>query len=482
LLGNDLMIAGDHSPSAVLAPSYTVLRPPSPEEQDALLCQHIRALTNEDPELWSSPDRARGDSTHGFFQYPAMMVPKVQRRLAEVILEVQPDIRSVVDPFVGAGTALVSTMHRGVNCYGQDINPLAVLLARTRTGPVFVTDLSERVAAVVRMARADTSEKVEASFPNLQKWFRDDVSMALSRLRRAIRQEEDLWVRRFLWVTLAETIRLTSNDRTSTYKLHARPADEIAARKLAPIDTFAELAAENVEDLGTFTATVSRAGYLEGQRYRGEVRIALADTMRQILPIPVVGWPTYDLVITSPPYGDNTSTVPYGQHSYLPLQWIDLPDIDPEADATFLRTTQEIDRKALGGKRTSAKALPEEIRVLGTQSDSLARTFIALKEQPVDRPARVASFYRDFATALDRIVESVRSGAYLVWTVGNRTVGGVEIPNDQILSELLTGRDVVKVIEIERTIHFKRMPDRNDIAPTMSKERILIFRKRAGKS
>ena len=35
----------------------------------------------------------------------------------------------------------------------------------------------------------------------------------------------------------------------------------------------------------------------------------------------------YDLLVTSPPYGDNRTTVPYGQHAFLPLQWVELSDI-----------------------------------------------------------------------------------------------------------------------------------------------------------
>src|SRR5215212_6531894 len=92
------------------------------QDVDDLLCRRIQERTEQDHDLWSSPGRDRRDSIHGFFQYPGMMVPAVQRTLIEIILEVQPSVRSVVDPFVGAGTSLVSAMYQGLDCYGQDIN------------------------------------------------------------------------------------------------------------------------------------------------------------------------------------------------------------------------------------------------------------------------------------------------------------------------------------------------------------------------
>ncbi|MTV66983.1 modification methylase, partial [Streptococcus pneumoniae] len=36
---------------------------------------------------------------------------------------------------------------------------------------------------------------------------------------------------------------------------------------------------------------------------------------------------TIDLICTSPPYGDNSTTVTYGQYSMLPLFWIDRTDL-----------------------------------------------------------------------------------------------------------------------------------------------------------
>jgi len=442
---------------------------------DDLLRAEIARRNEQESDLWSSPDCDKRDSAHAFFQYPAMMVPVVQRNLIDLITSVQPDVRTVLDPFVGAGTTLTAAMYKGLDCYGQDINPLAVLLSRSKTGPFFCDSLARRVQETVQVARADDSKEIEVEFPNLYKWFRHDVAVELSRLRRAIRRQGQAWARRFLWVALAETIRLTSNDRTSTYKLHVRPVGEVVGRKTSPIEVFSAVTERNLNDLLRLRLALEQCGYARRGRYTGKVKVLLRDTTEAVTPPDGEAGQLHDLLVTSPPYGDNTSTITYGQHSYLPLQWIDLSDIDPAADESYLRTTQEIDRRSLGGKRP--RELEDQIAELGSRSESLAATLQALVDKPRDRAARVAAFHADLEAALDCIVSSLAPNAYMIWTVGNRRVGGIEIPNHQILTEMLESRDAKLVAQVERVIHQKRMPHRNQIAEMMSRERILVFRR-----
>ena len=329
--------------------AHRILRPLSirtPLDVDAKLLKLLDAKST-DPDFWSSKDRDRTDSAHSIFQYPAMMVPLVQRRLLGAVLEARPGIKSVYDPFMGSGTSLVSGMHYGLNVYGNDINPLAVLISRVRTAQSVEVEVGAIAEQVAGKAAADRRHTIETAMENRDKWFQVDASRELSRLRRAIRQCDDLWVRRFLWVTLAETVRLTRNDRTSTYKLHARPLSEIAKRNLSPIAVFRNLAKENAASFTAFRRRLNEAKQLKSGTYVAETDARVGDT-RNAQKYWADAAP-FDLVMTSPPYGDNLTTVTYGQHSYLPLHWIDFKDIDPAADIAILRTTQEIDRRSLGG-------------------------------------------------------------------------------------------------------------------------------------
>jgi hypothetical protein len=419
-------------------------------------------------------DRDPREDIHAYLQYPAMMVPGIQRELVHLVRELQPDITDVFDPFVGAGTTMTACMHEGLNFTGHDINPLAVLVSRAKMGPFVHGSLLESTNRVLQLTRADNLAQTEAEFVSIDKWFQPEVQFDLSRIRRAIRSESHLWARRFFWVALAETVRLASNSRTSTYKLHARPQAEIKTRTISAIDTFEAVVRKNLDALGCFRSAIGKAGHLEGDGYVGNLDIQLTDSSVVILSDE--NRKKHDLLITSPPYGDSTSTVAYGQFSYLPLQWIDLDDIDGSAtNRALLRTTQEIDRRSLGG--STPRNLESILARMNERSDAFHKTVNLLEDQPRDRTARIAVFFGDMDRALDNILQRLREGAYMIWIVGNRHVGNLEIPMDQILTELLALREATLITSVPRRILFRRMAARNQITTMIRQEYIMVFRR-----
>jgi hypothetical protein len=64
----------------------------------------------------------------------------------------------------------------------------------------------------------------------------------------------------------------------------------------------------------------------------------------------------------------------------------------------------------------------------------------------------------------------------MLWTVGNRRVGGRPVPLHQILREFLEAHGALHLATVERPIPRKRMALRNAIAATISAEKVLIMR------
>ena len=437
---------------------------------DDRIAGELQRLSETNSDYWAFSGRATRGESQGLTQYPAMMVPAMQAVLIKVVTEIDGCVTRVFDPFAGSGTTLVECMRLGLNYEGQDINPLAVLFCRAKAGPFHVHRLGGVAKQVVERAAADRGRQVEVEFPGLEKWFSATAIIQLSRIRRMIRRVDQAWCRRVLWTGLAETVRLTSNSRTSTFKLHIRTKDDLESRRVDPLKTFTTVVSDITRRLYEEAQALRKCGRLTTNGYyRGDLGIRLWDSKKSR-----PAGPLHDLLVTSPPYGDNTSTVPYGQYSYLPLQWIDLEDIDDAADASCLRTTHEIDSKSLGGSRNNAV---QEVAHLLEVSPSLKQTLNRLEKLPADRGRRVAAFYRDLDRSLRSTVEALRSGAYMVWTIGNRRVGGQSIPTDAILTELLVAKGVYPVTVVDREIPSKRMATRNAIASTMRAEAIMVFRK-----
>jgi len=396
----------------------------------------------------------------------------MQERLIDTIIDVVPNARRLYEPFVGAGTVMLGAMKNSLDFTGQDINPLAILLCQAKSGPFFCDSLRQNIKEVVALIKLDKRTNVEADFRGLNKWFRKDVAIELSRIRRSIRKESQLWCRRFYWVALAETVRLTSNSRTTTFKLHKRPLEELRGSHISTVEVFTHLLENNFKRFEFQRQLLTAKGALKRGRYVGHISLKLSDTSTANFEDAEKGKMRYDLLVTSPPYGDNKTTIPYGQHSFLPLQWIDLADISAELDQRWISSTHEIDSRSLGG--SLKKSLNNQSAFEG--SVSLRRIIKELKTLSTDGPRRVMAFWRDFDRCLKHILEVMNPGAYMIWTVGNRRVAGLPIPMDKILEELLTtyGADIVD--SFRRPIPTKRMARRNNFASTMCSEKLLIFR------
>jgi DNA modification methylase len=456
--------------NAVTAERYI----PTPEEADLMICREVDLLTRENHQIWSSPDHDRSQYVHSFFQYPAMMVPIVQKRIIEIIVNAKGDVTNLLDSFMGSGTSLVAGMQMGLDCYGQDINPLAVLVSKTRTGPFYFKAIEERQQTLFTQIEQDNDITIEANFKGLYKWFTPVVAAELSRIVRAIRAEKNQTIRRFYWVILAETIRLTSNDRTSTFKLHARPLTEIATRVVSAIDIFKKHFVNSLEDLREHALQLEEANRLIKGAYTRQINLNLLNSKEKIATADdKEGF--FDLHVTSPPYGDNKTTVTYGQFSYLPLQWIDLQDIDDRANETFLSTTSQIDSFGLGG--TIRRFTTEELQALFGTSPRFEEIYQQIHRIDPKRARKVAAFFYDIYQTIQNIHIAMKVNGYQVWTVGNRTVAGINIPNNVIITDLIRSQGSILIKTINREILNRRMAARNSQANLMTFEDILIFRK-----
>lgn len=438
-------------------------------KRDSLIRARLRSASRAKHDYWSFRHTAERGYAQACFQYPAMMVPEMLGVLIDSVLAAVPGARTLYETFIGSGTAMSQAMLRGLDVVGRDVNPLAVLLCLVKAGPFFKAALEVKIIQLRKRIIRDQSSRIDIEFDGRDKWFRKDVLIGLSRIRRAIREEESLWARRFFWVAIAETVRLTSNSRTTTFKLHTRPEDEILHRTINVTQVFDEVLTKHWEQFLAQRTALQERGFLERDRYIGKIRIDLrsaAATVRSAR--------RYDFLVTSPSYGDNRTTVPYGQHSYLPLQWIDLEDIDNSLDYSCLDSTLEIDRRSLGGSVASALESKELLCELST---TFKRTLKELEGSPRDAISRVCAFWRDLDGCINPTLKALKPNAYMIWIVGNRRVAGHVIPMDRILYELLAARGARPVENLLRTIPTKRMALRNSVSSTMRGESVLVMRK-----
>lgn len=379
-----------------------------------------------------------------------MMVPCMQGDIIDAILDYRQSHCRVLDPFVGSGTVMTEALVRDLDFTGIDINPLAVLVCEAKAAIDAGADIEGAAQTVLAALRRDVCETIDIVFPGRSKWFDDPSAVKFSVLRRAIMQVTRIDERKVMWTVFAETIRLCSNSRTSTYKLHIRKSDDrVAAERV--LETF---------EVHLRQALVRVREYrdLLGKRSGGRpsVRIICDDARKASL-----NWANseHQILVTSPPYGDNQTTIPYGQFSYLAMRWIPQGDLPSAIVTELVANTHALDAVSLGGAVRGAEEKEAAVRSASRHFDAFVRKAERLDLRRSIR--KVSSFIGDFAEALTHLRSGATGTAHWVLTTGNRTAAGLTVPFDAICKDLVTGLGGKPIATLRRELPNKRMPSRN---------------------
>jgi DNA modification methylase len=380
---------------------------------------------------------------YGIHPYPAMFHFLVIRELLQNFSSKKD---TVLDPFMGSGVVAGECLISERNFIGYDINPLAVLIAKVRTTPIKLQLLLKNLEKILEEINLKKYEPVE--FFNIHYWFDEKVINELSKLRQAIFEIKECEIRDFFKVAFSETVRKVSKAKFNEFKLLRKKEENYNFNVLK---VFKEISVRNIKLLTEFYKKFP------------PTKIVLNLEERNILDGIPINDESIDLVITSPPYGDSKTTVAYGQFSRLSLNW--------------LKIEKNIDNISLGSK-------PKEISYI-LPSKILYKILEKIKEKNGKRAKEVFSFYYDLYDAIKIISRKVKKNGYVCFVVGNRRVGGIELPTDKISADFFESQGFEHQKTIVREISNKRMPAQN--APsnirgkkdfTMKYEYIVILRKR----
>ena len=131
---------------------------------------------------WDFPGRMAHSPIEGLHPYPAKFVAELPRAVIEALGV--PDGTAVLDPFCGSGTTLVESQRLGIESVGIDLNPIACLISRVKTGPA-PPNLEGTALDVVDSARHNADREIPR-IPNLDHWFLLPVQKTLAALTQAI--------------------------------------------------------------------------------------------------------------------------------------------------------------------------------------------------------------------------------------------------------------------------------------------------------
>lgn len=389
--------------------------------------------------------------------YPAMVADELAIGLSRQF--VSPGMH-VWDPFCGSGRFLAASAHFAGVRAGADVNPLACLLSRAKLVPVdaqVVLDIAKQSAVAGTLARSEQILRMQTN--HSVQWFSRRAMIELSQIVRWInRRDLDENSKLIVAAALSATARDVSYARKSGWKLHRLSAPDRRAHRRSAWEIFTKKLQYCALDLARNDAVKCSPDIRNADSRHSKPRRK------------------FDVVMTSPPYGDSRTTVQYGAASGLSLPFVShihgLEDYDIPG--------REIDRNCLGSG------------IAGLDDSDRLRPYWAGAQKSAEARC-VRQFLVGYADVCTQISKTVKPDGRAILVLGRRSTGGYRLKLDAFTQDTLNNLGL-KTERIEtRAIVGKRIPYRvnrfarsateqkrdRGLLPSMREEIVMVFRKPA---
>jgi DNA modification methylase len=306
----------------------------------------------------------------------------------------------VLDPMCGSGTVLQAAIEQGRAALGADLDPLAVIIARTTCKPDWAANLEARAEEVVRAAKRRSpafptwiaDDPATADF--VKYWFGPKQLPALARIARVLadrpRRDDALRLALSRLIVTKESAASLARDTA-----HSRPH---RVKLTNDFDVFSEYtrAARSLEQAAVGAAYLCAAS----------VRRADARHLSHVNDASV------DLVVTSPPY---LNAIDYLRAHRMTLVWL----------GWTLTELRDLRGMTIGAERG-----------LAVPSDELAGLASAAVPRHSELSSRhhgmVLRFIRDIGQLCSSLQRVIKPGGHAVLIVADSQLGGVPIENSAV--------------------------------------------------
>ena len=361
-------------------------------------------------------------------KYPATMLPQIG---IDILREFQISNGSLLDPYCGTSSSFIAGLECGLtNMEGYDINPLAVLISQVKFTKVVIEDLlvarqKLRNSIFEFLKNDDNIQKIEIpTITNINFWFSKEVINNLTIIKYFIDKINNKEIRNFLLLPFSETVRECSWTRNNEFKLYRMKSEDILHF--------------NPDVIGIYFKYLDEILFY----YKHLYLPLLVDNVRiniQNRSFKKSSRKFFDVVLTSPPYGDSRTTVAYGQFSTLSNEWLDI------------RFARKIDEMLMGGTKQT-NLISEGI---------VADCIVEIDKIDKKRALEVSAYYIDLTNSIKEVADSVSKGGKTIYIVGNRTVKNVQLPTDQFIAEQFEKNGFHHIITYQRALSNKSMPSKN---------------------
>ncbi len=408
--------------------------------------------------------------THQIHPYPAKLLPNIAHFFVSAS-SLHKRGRKILDPFCGSGTVALEASLAGAMPYVADANPLALLIAKVKTTPFDVTALRAIAKKIVaRAVRLKTAPEI--AIVNASLWYSPNTKKDLEIIMRAVMELADGDQRDFFRICLSVTARRLSRTdpaiavpvRLKTKARFSDVVNEKIAKRLAWIENtqaceeFFRVCHANIDRVEESNQALgSRVCAVE---VGTDARCLMNPASALATALPDASMP---LIITSPPYG---SAQKYIRSTSLSLNWLGLAG--PGQLSSLEGQSIGREHAPLYRKDDAGAALPAQYESM------IAR----VKQTNALRAHITRQYLHEMRLALIEMVRVTAKGGNIVLVIGNNSVCGEPLHNDEFFSYMLQEQGMK--LDLSLVDHIKSrglMTKRNKTASVISRECVMVFSK-----
>jgi methylase of polypeptide subunit release factors len=375
---------------------------------------------------------------HRIHAYPAKFPAFITTKALSYAVNNNINVGRLADIFCGCGTSAFEARRSNIDFWGCDLNPVATLIARTKSASYDPDRLGKYLRAITEQFATSTTESTlsHTAIERLNYWFPEEQFQKLSRLLNSIHEvvPKRSKYRDFFICAFSNILKVCSRWLQKSIKPqvdpHKTPADPILAFK------------EQVDFM--------IKAYTECRReYEAKITISNSNFLKT--KIDAVG--NVDMIVTSPPY---VTSYEYADLHQLSSLWLGFAD-----DYRTLRDG------SIGSSQHDFNFNRESKRLNTTATQIV----FGLYDVDPYIAKSVAKYYLDMQQVASKCNSFLNEDGAAVFVIGNTHYKNVYVDNSRHLAESLLAAGFAKVSMARRKISNKILTPYRDANGRFTKKK-----------
>lgn len=387
-------------------------------------------LDNLTENTFWSKSAGKEINLHKIHAYPAKFPSLLVSKSFEYAKENGFNVKTVGDVFCGCGTTALEAKIHGVNFWGCDINPVATLIARTKSSTYDDERVHKYLKKIVQYSKIHKPEIEPVDNERIHYWFRDEEIIELQAILEAIntivknKKYKDFFLCAFsnilkkcsMWLTKSIKPQMDRN------KIPATPIDTFVQQVMFMIKANSEFKSSQTQSSNTYS------------------KIITSNFLSLKFPEPFL-----DLLVTSPPYAVSYE---YADLHQLSALWLGYANDYRDLRAGSIGSTHNIEI-------TENEVMPKLNRI-GVE------TYRSLLKKDFSKAKSVAKYFLDLEMTVKQSKRILKKNSLAVFVIGDTKYKGVDVSNSSFLIKSLFENGFKDVWVYKRKITSKNLTPYRD--------------------